>query len=89
MKTGQPLENGLLTVVTLMAAAIWFFPLYWAIVTSLRTDESVVAGAGLIPDQFQLGAYVERALQYPAPHLVHQLDRHRGSSPPSSSSSAG
>ena len=51
-------ENAVLTVATLIAAAIWFFPLYWAIVTSLRTDESVVAGAGLIPDQFQLGAFV-------------------------------
>ena len=39
-------ENAVLTVATLIAAAIWFFPLYWAIVTSLRTDESVVAGAG-------------------------------------------
>jgi multiple sugar transport system permease protein len=50
-------ENAVLTAATLIAAAVWFFPLYWAIVTSLRTDESVVAGAGLIPDQFQLGAF--------------------------------
>ena len=47
-----------LTVVTLIAAAIWFFPLYWAIVTSLRTDESVVAEPGLLPDQFQLDAFI-------------------------------
>ena len=45
--TGRRVENTVLTVATLIAAATWFFPLYWAIVTSLRTDESVVAGAGL------------------------------------------
>ena len=55
--TGRRVENTVLTVATLIAAAAWFFPLYWAMVTSLRTDESVVAGAGLIPDQFQLGAF--------------------------------
>lgn len=51
------LENSILTAATLLAAAVWFFPLYWALVTSLRTDESVVAGAGLLPDQFQLDAF--------------------------------
>ena len=86
--TGRRVENGIVTVVTLVAAAIWFFPLYWAIVTSLRTDESVVAGAGLIPDQFELGAYIERALQHQAPDLVPELDRHRRRSSPRSSSSA-
>jgi multiple sugar transport system permease protein len=50
-------ENWVLTAATLVAAAVWFFPLYWAIVTSLRTDESVVSGAGLIPDQFHLQAF--------------------------------
>jgi multiple sugar transport system permease protein len=58
MKSGSRLENGLVTGATLVAAAIWFFPLYWAFVTSLRTEESVVAGSGLIPDQFEIGAYI-------------------------------
>ena len=58
MKSGSRIENGLVTAATLVAAAIWFFPLYWALVTSLRTEESVVAGSRLIPDQFELGAYV-------------------------------
>jgi multiple sugar transport system permease protein len=54
---GARVENWVLTAATLVAAAVWFFPLYWAIVTSLRTDESVVSGAGLIPDQFHLQAF--------------------------------
>jgi multiple sugar transport system permease protein len=54
---GARIENWVLTAATLVAAAVWFFPLYWAIVTSLRTDESVVSGAGLIPDQFHLQAF--------------------------------
>jgi len=57
MKSGNRLENGVLTAATLAAAALWFFPLYWSIVTSLRTDESVVADPGLIPDQFNIASY--------------------------------
>ena len=62
--TGRRVENRVLTVATLIAAAAWFFPLYWAIVTSLRTDESVVAGAGLIPDQFQLAAFTSALFNF-------------------------
>ena len=54
---GNRVENWVLTAATLIAAAIWFFPLYWTIVTSLRTDESVVTSPGLLPDQFQLAAF--------------------------------
>jgi multiple sugar transport system permease protein len=54
---GNRIENLVLTVATLFAAAIWFFPLYWTIVTSLRTDESVVTSPGLLPDQFHLAAF--------------------------------
>ncbi len=61
MKTRR-VENAVLTVATLVAAAVWFFPLYWALVTSLRTDESVVAGAGLLPDQFHLAAFTSALL---------------------------
>ena len=57
MSTTRRIENWIITVGTLFAAAIWFFPLYWSIVTSLRTDESVVANPGLVPDQFVLSAY--------------------------------
>lgn len=57
MSTARRIETWILTLVTLMAAAIWFFPIYWALVTALRTDESVVADPGLLPDQFQLSAF--------------------------------
>ena len=58
--TMRKLENGLLLVITLVAAAIWIFPLYWAFVTSIRTENHVVsAQAGLLPDMFTLTAYIE------------------------------
>ena len=57
MSTSRRIENWIVTVVTLLAAGIWAFPLYWALVTSLRTDESVVANPGILPDQFQLSAF--------------------------------
>lgn len=56
----RKIENGLLLIITLVAAAIWIFPLYWAFVTSIRTENHVVsADAGLLPDMFNLSAYVE------------------------------
>jgi multiple sugar transport system permease protein len=59
MKKGRTIENAVLTVVTLMAAALWIFPLYWAFVTSIRSDENVVSRPGLLPDEFNLSAYVD------------------------------
>jgi len=53
-------ENWLLTVITVVAAILWIFPLYWAFVTSIRSEDHVVsANAGLLPDMFRLNAYVE------------------------------
>ena len=53
------LENAVLTCITLIAGAIWVFPLYWAFVTSIRTDNHVVSdSAGLLPDQFNPASYV-------------------------------
>ena len=38
---------------------IWFFPLYWALLTSIRTDqEAVAAGFDLWPDEPTLGNYI-------------------------------
>ena len=49
----------LLSGLTVIAAAIWFFPIYWAIITSIRTDdEAVRAGFDLIPDAPTLGGYI-------------------------------
>ncbi|MDT1062467.1 carbohydrate ABC transporter permease [Paracoccus sp. CPCC 101403] len=53
-------ENLALTAFTLVAGAIWIFPLYWAFVTSIRTENRVVSEhAGLLPDEFNLSAYYD------------------------------
>ncbi|MEC9402050.1 MAG: carbohydrate ABC transporter permease [Pseudomonadota bacterium] len=59
MKT-RKLENWVLGIGSLLAAAIWIFPLYWAFITSIRTEERVVSeGAGVIPDEFNLTSYID------------------------------
>ena len=53
------LGSALLTLLTLLCAAIWFFPLDWAILTSIRTDqEAVRTGFDLWPDEPTLGGYL-------------------------------
>ncbi|WP_407668987.1 carbohydrate ABC transporter permease [Neorhizobium galegae] len=53
-------ENRVLTIGTFLAAGLWIFPLYWAFITSIRTEERVVSdGAGIVPDEFNLGAYAD------------------------------
>ena len=48
----------LLTLLTVVCAAIWFFPLYWAVVTSLKDDsETVRPGINLLPDSPNLEGY--------------------------------
>ncbi|MGR6468469.1 carbohydrate ABC transporter permease [Rhizobium sp. PAMB 3182] len=59
MSPARRTENIILTLVTLTAAAIWIFPLYWAFITSIRSEERVVSNASLLPDEFQLTAYIE------------------------------
>ncbi|WP_411034249.1 carbohydrate ABC transporter permease [Shinella sp. BYT-45] len=60
MRSIRKIENGVLTVGTFTAAALWIFPLYWAFITSIRTEERVVSNeAGIIPDEFNLGAYAD------------------------------
>ncbi|MGY6703799.1 carbohydrate ABC transporter permease [Roseinatronobacter sp.] len=54
------IENITLSAITLFAAAIWVFPLYWALVTSLRRESRVVSdSAGLLPDEFNLASYID------------------------------
>lgn len=51
--------GAVLTLITVVAAAIWAFPLYWALVTSLQTDNDVIApGVRLIPAAVTLSSYV-------------------------------
>jgi multiple sugar transport system permease protein len=52
------LGSALLTLLTLIAAAIWFLPIYWAIVTSLRTDEATVREFSLLPKDPTLAGYI-------------------------------
>ncbi|MGR6429843.1 carbohydrate ABC transporter permease [Rhizobium sp. PAMB 3174] len=59
MSPARRTENIILTLATLTAAAIWIFPLYWAFITSIRSEERVVSNASLLPDEFQLTAYIE------------------------------
>lgn len=60
MKSARFFENWVLTLGTFLAAAIWIFPLYWAFITSVRSEERVVSdAAGVMPDEFNLGAYVD------------------------------
>ena len=58
MSLTKRLENVVLTLLTFSAALVWIFPLYWGVVTSLRSDENVAGNTSLLPDEFQLGAYV-------------------------------
>jgi multiple sugar transport system permease protein len=49
----------ILTVVTLICAVLWAFPLYWAVVTSLKPEHQVVEpGIALWPRTFTAEAYV-------------------------------
>lgn len=49
----------ILAVLTILAAVAFAFPLYWALVTTLKPESEVVApGLGLWPRQFTLDAYV-------------------------------
>lgn len=48
----------LLTVLTVIAAAIWFFPVFWALSTSLKTDdEAVRRGINLLPESPNFNGY--------------------------------
>lgn len=53
-------ENFALTCITLVAGIIWIFPLYWAFITSIRSEDRVVSEtAGLFPDEFNVSSYVD------------------------------
>lgn len=48
----------LLTLLTVIAAAIWFMPIYWAIITSLRLDEDTVREFSMFPSSPTLSGYI-------------------------------
>ncbi len=45
------------TLFTVVMAALWFFPLYWAVITSMKPENTVLRGSWL-PIPFSLAAYV-------------------------------
>jgi len=47
----------LLTILTVICAAVWFFPLYWAVATSLKHEEEVVGPLQLVPLHPTLAGY--------------------------------
>ena len=53
------LESAVVTGFTVIAAMVWVFPLYWALVTSLRSENRVVSRPGLLPDEFNIGNYAD------------------------------
>ncbi|MCM2456489.1 carbohydrate ABC transporter permease [Rhizobium sp. CG4] len=60
MKSVRLFENWVLTLGTFLAAALWIFPLYWAFLTSIRSEDRVVSNeAGIIPDEFNLANYID------------------------------
>lgn len=48
-----------LTVLTIAFAVAWFFPLYWAVITSLKPEDEVVRPyIELVPDTWTLAGYI-------------------------------
>ncbi|MCX5513895.1 sugar ABC transporter permease [Kaistia algarum] len=48
----------LLTALTVLTACIWFFPIYWALVTSFRTEDETVKSMSALPLQPTLDGYL-------------------------------
>ncbi len=54
---GKTIGNALLLILTLVIACTWAFPIYWAIVTSIKPEQDVVNKTTLIPDVLNFSAY--------------------------------
>ncbi|HZP20773.1 MAG TPA: carbohydrate ABC transporter permease [Bauldia sp.] len=49
----------LLTILTIICAVVWFFPLYWALVTSFKYENDVLSKSfSLLPEHPTLTAYI-------------------------------
>lgn len=48
----------LLTILTTICAAVWFFPIYWALITSFRTDDESIRSYSLWPEHPTLNGYL-------------------------------
>jgi len=54
---GKTIGNALLLVLTLLIACMWAFPIYWAVVTSIKPEQEVVAKTTFIPDVLNFSGY--------------------------------
>ena len=50
--------GALLTMLSLIAATLWFFPIYWALVTSFRTDDELIKSYSFWPEHPTLAGYL-------------------------------
>ena len=58
MTKRRSLSGAALTLLAVVAAIAWFFPLYWAVVTTLKPEDEVVQpGLNLIPQHWTVAAY--------------------------------
>ena len=60
-RTVRALDIGglILTIVTVVCALIWAFPLYWAVITTFKPETEVIEpGVSFWPREFTLGAYI-------------------------------
>lgn len=57
--TAKRARNFAFSGIVLIAAMIWIFPLYWALTTSLRSENRIVSDAGIFMDELNFSAYVE------------------------------
>lgn len=55
----RKIENFILTTFTVLAALCWIFPLYWAFVTAIRSEEKVITAPGLLPTEFNPTAFID------------------------------
>lgn len=59
-ETAPRVDRGsiLLTLLAVIAAGLWFFPVYWGLVTSLRTDEETIRDFALYPRNPTLAGFL-------------------------------
>ena len=66
MRPRGGLGGFVLTALSVAAALLWMFPLYWAVVTSLKPEYEVVQpGLNLLPRDWTINAYVDLLLRTP------------------------
>ena len=57
--TAKRARNLAFSAIVLIAAAIWIFPLYWALTTSLRSENRIISDAGVLIDELNFSAYID------------------------------